>query len=306
MDEIDIKIITFLILNSRLTYRELSNHLDLSLNAVYKRLQNLIEMGIIKKFSATINAHALGAIFVFIFGKSNAQDMNKVIADLRQNKRTATLIITSRNYLYVGAFLRDVHELGDYGSFVSRIAELQSPVIGLRDGSYYSSPVQFIYPKSSTLNIDKLDLAIIRTMHNDSRKSISEIADDVNSTPNTVRRRLKRLVNEGLIELTIEFFLEESSDFFSLVLINLRTGIDRIQAAKKISEKYQPFVLFCWTFSNLPNTLLCWVWSNNIKQLNDLLDGLKNEDTESVVTDIIRKGFFLDTWIDELIYKEKI
>ncbi len=63
-------------------------------------------------------------------------------------------------------------------------------------------------------------------------------------------------------------------------------------------------MLFCWTFANLPNTLLCWIWTNNIKQLNDLLDDLKNEEIESVITDIIRKGHFLDTWIDELLNEE--
>ncbi|MFX1277262.1 MAG: Lrp/AsnC family transcriptional regulator, partial [Promethearchaeota archaeon] len=199
-----------------------------------------------------------------------------------------------------------VHEMGDYTSFVSKVADIQSPIVGLRDGSYYSCPVDFIYPRTKSPKIDKLDLSIIRSIHNDSRKPISEIADDVRSTPNTVRRRLTRLIDEGLIELTINVFLEDTTDIYTFLLITLNPTADRVKISKQISEKHQPFVMFCWTFSNLPNTLLCWVWTNTIKQLNDLLEDLKIDEIESIETDIIRKGLFLDTWIDELLYKENI
>ena len=306
MDESDLKIILMLILNSRLTYREIADHLGLSLNAVYKRVQTLIDSGIIKRFTAKINAHAIGAVYAFTFGKSQASNMDKVILDLKQNKNTAAILLTSRNFIYIGSFLNSVHELGSYSSFVSNTAQIQSPIVGLRDGSYYVSPVEFIYPRTKSPNMDKLDLSILRTMHNDSRKPISEIADDVSSTPNTVRRRLGRLVDEGLIELTIDVYLEESNDIFSFMLVNLSPTADRIKMAKYISEKFQPFVMFCWTFSNLPNTILCWIWTKTLRELNDLLDALKIDEIESTVTDIIRRGLWLDTWIDDLLYKEDL
>jgi len=306
MDESDIKIIILLILNSRLTYREIAHHLGLSLNAIYKRVQNLIDSGVIKRFTAKINAHAIGAVYAFTFGKSKASNIEKVVSELKQNKNTAAILLTSRNYIYIGSFLRSVHELGKYSSFVTKIAELQSPIVGLRDGSYYSSPVEFIYPKTRSPNIDKLDLSIIRNIHNDSRKPISEVADDVSSTPNTIRRRLSRLIDEGLIELTIDVYLEESNDLFSFLLITLNPTADRVKVAKFISEKFQPFLMFCWTFSNLPNTLLCWIWTNNLKQLNDLIESLNIDEVESTITDIIRRGYFMDTWIDDLLYDSKI
>ncbi len=304
MDESDIKIIVTLFLNSRLTYRELGGHLGLSLNAVYKRVQNLFDAGVIKRFRARINGYAIGAFYAFIFGKSQTNNMDKVIAELKQNNNTAAILLTSRNFIYIGAFLKDVHELGDYTSFVSKIADIQSPIVGLRDGSYYSCPVKFIYPRTKNLKIDKLNLSIIRAIHKDSRKPISEIADDVSSTPNTVRRRLSRLISEGLIELTLDVFLEDTADVFTFLLINLDPSADRVEIANLINKKYQPFVMFCWTFSNLPNTLLCWVWTNTIKQLNNLIENLKAEKIDSIETDIIRKGEFFDTWIDDLLYKK--
>ena len=57
MDENDLQIIKLLIFNSRMSYREIAGHLDISLNAVYKRVQNLIELGVIRRFTAKINSY---------------------------------------------------------------------------------------------------------------------------------------------------------------------------------------------------------------------------------------------------------
>ena len=306
MDELDLKIVMLLDINSRLSYREIANHVDLSLNAVYKRVQNLIDLGVIRRFVAKINPYAIGAVYVYIFGRSNTHNMDKVILELQHNKNISQLVLTSRNFIYIGAFLRNIHELGDYSSFISNTAEIQSPIVGLRDGSYHSMPIDHIYPKSKMLNLDKLDLSIIRTLHNDSRKAISEIADDLGSTPSTIRRRLSRLIDEGVVELTVDLHLEASGDVYSILVINLKPSTDRTQYAKLISNKYKPFILTCYTFSNLPNTLLFWVWTKTIKQLNELLETIKNEEIESIITDIIQKSIFLDTWKDELLYKKEI
>jgi DNA-binding Lrp family transcriptional regulator len=156
------------------------------------------------------------------------------------------------------------------------------------------------------LNIDKLDLSIIRTLHKDSRKPISEIADDLGRSPSTIRRRLSRLINEGVVELTIDFHPEASGDLYSILVIKIKPSTDRVQFGKLLCEKYKPFLLVCYTFSNLPNTLLFWVWTKTMKQLNELLEDIKNEEIISIITDIIQQSIFLDTWKDELLFKEKI
>ncbi|MHA1265775.1 MAG: AsnC family transcriptional regulator [Candidatus Helarchaeota archaeon] len=50
MDEIDFKINLLLMINAWLSYREIANYLGLTINAVYKRVQSMIESGIIQKF----------------------------------------------------------------------------------------------------------------------------------------------------------------------------------------------------------------------------------------------------------------
>ena len=303
MDEIDLKIILLLMNNSRLSYREISDYLELSVNAIYKRVQTLIELNIIQQFTARLKPYAVGAPYIFIFGQSNSQDLDLITSNLAENDNTWQIIFSSRNYLYIGGVLENIHQLDTFSSFVSKAAEIQSPKIGLLSGVQYNSPVPYIVPKSKNLSYDKLDLEIIRALHKDSRKPISEIADDVVSTPNTVRRRLTRMIEEGIIDLSINFNPEEASDIFALFQIELNTSVDKIEFASYLNKKYDPNLFYCWTFSNLPNLVLCWIWSNSMKELTQLVDDIKKENIESVMYDIMSKVRYFDTWKEKLLYR---
>ncbi|MFX1378722.1 MAG: Lrp/AsnC family transcriptional regulator [Promethearchaeota archaeon] len=303
MDEIDLKIILLLMNNSRLAYREISDHLGLSVNAVYKRVQSLIDLRIIQKFAARLKPYAINAIYAFIFGQSNTQNIDKPILELGKHDNTWQIILSSRNYVYIGAMLENIHQLDEYSSYVSQIIGIQSPKVGLLSGVQYTSPVPYIVPKSRAMNYDKLDLEIIRSLYKDSRKPVSEIADEINSTANTIRRHLSRMIEEGIIELSIDFNPEDSNDIFALFQITLNPSIDKNEFAKHLNEKYDPNLFYCWTFSNLPNLIICWVWANTMKELTELVENIKQENIDSIVFDIMFKVFYFETWKEKLLFK---
>jgi DNA-binding Lrp family transcriptional regulator len=303
MDEIDLKIILLLMNNSRLTYREISDHLALSVNAVYKRIQGLIDLKVIQKFTANLKSYAINAIYTFIFGQANAQDIDNAILELGNHENTWQIILSSRNYVYIGSMLENIHQLDEYSSFISQIARIQSPSIGLLSGVHYTASIPYIVPKSRAINYDKLDLEIIRSLHNDSRKPISEVADEVNSTSNTIRRRLSRMIEEGIIDLSIEFNPEDSNDVFAVFQITVNSSVDKNEIAHFLNEKYYPNLFYCWTFSNLPNIILCWVWVNTMKELTELAENIKKEKIDSLIFDIMYKVYYFETWKEKLLYK---
>ncbi|MFX1572257.1 MAG: winged helix-turn-helix transcriptional regulator [Promethearchaeota archaeon] len=303
MDEIDLKIILLLFNNSRLTYREISDYLGLSVNAVYKRVQFLIDLRIIEKFAARLKPYAINAIYSFIFGQSNAQNIDQAISILGEHDNTWQIILSSRNYMYIGAMLENIHQLDEYSSFVSQNAEIQTPQVGLLSGVAYNIPIPYIVPKSRSMNYDNLDLDIIRALHNDSRKPISEVADEVKSTSNTIRRRLTRMIEEGIIELSIDFNPEASNDIFATFQINVNPSVDKNKIAQFLNEKYHPNLFFCWTFSNLPNIILCWVWANTLKELTELVENVKLENIDSIIFDIMYKVYYFETWKEKILYK---
>ena len=303
MDEIDLTIILFLMNNSRLTYREISDHLGLSVNAIYKRVQTLIDIGTIEKFTARLKPYAINAIYTFIFGQSSTLDIEKTVKELGKHANTWQIILSSRNYIYIGAMLENIHQLDDYSSFISKIAQIQSPNIGLLSGVNYIAPIPYIVPKTSVSNFDKFDLEIIRALHKDSRKPISEIAEDVNSTPNTIRRRLGRLIQEGVIDLSINFNPEGSNDTFAVFQIITKPSVDKNQFSKFLNDKYHPNIFYCWTFSNLPNLIHCWIWTNSMKELTELIENVKKEKIDSLVFDIMYKVYYFDTWKESMLYE---
>lgn len=62
------------------------------------------------------------------------------------------------------------------------------------------------------MELDSTDIKILEMLQADGRKSYSEIADEVKRTEVTVRRRVRRLTNEGVIKR------------FTVVLDRMKTG----------------------------------------------------------------------------------
>ncbi len=74
--------------NSRLAYSELAEKMGLSVNAVHKRIQTLIEQGVICKFTAKVSLLGAGAIIVFVYGQSTAGTFQG-LAEKIKSKTTA-------------------------------------------------------------------------------------------------------------------------------------------------------------------------------------------------------------------------
>jgi DNA-binding Lrp family transcriptional regulator len=66
VDKTDIILCQLLMANSRLSYRELAGKLDLSVTAIHNRIQSLIDLGIIRKFTAGPSIFAHNAIHVLV------------------------------------------------------------------------------------------------------------------------------------------------------------------------------------------------------------------------------------------------
>ena len=109
------------------------------------------------------------------------------------------------------------------------------------------------------------------------------------------------MIEEGIIDLSINFNPEDSNDIFALFRITINTSMDKIEFSKHLNEKYHPNLFYCWTFSNQPNLILCWVWANTMKEMTDLVEDLKKEKIESIVFDIMYKVYYFDTWKEKFL-----
>lgn len=79
LDETDIKILRMLQVNSRLTTKEISQQIHLSVTPTYERQRRLERLGYIKGYVAVLDANMLGRGFM-VFCNISMRQINKEIA----------------------------------------------------------------------------------------------------------------------------------------------------------------------------------------------------------------------------------
>ena len=298
MDKTDIILCQLLLANSRLSYRELSEKLDLSVTAVHNRIQSLIDVGIIRKFTAGLSIFAQNAIHVFIFGNSKTLSVSNLKSKLEKQGSIYWLAVGGGNVLYIGAYLKSLGDLEPLIRFVKEAAEMTEPTVGLT-----GSPVP-AFLKNAKINPDnklcELDYKIIRSLQNDSRKATSIVAEELGVSTKTVRRRLTRMINNYLIQFSIEWYPDASNDIMSIFHVNIKDDANS-NAANLILQKHYPNTIFYWSFTNIPGSYVFMVWTPTTKELKDIRESMEQESAvRSVAPNMIYTGYIFKNWRDEI------
>ena len=199
MDDVDFRLCGMLILNSRISYRDLSDRLGLSLQAVHRRIQVMQAQGVIRGFTAGLSFSYLNAAVAYLFGISEAKSMDRVAHTLSQDDRTYVVLVTGRNRLSIGAVLRDHSELEDYVEFAKREARLTDLTIGLMSMTQVGAERTAVADREASLTT--LDYRIVRALKDDSRRPVEDIAAELRISAATARRRLSRLMDLSLIHI---------------------------------------------------------------------------------------------------------
>jgi DNA-binding Lrp family transcriptional regulator len=206
---------------------------------------------IITAYNARPSILALNYLAVVIFGTSNAISIDAVCKELGQHESIISIAIASGKFLYISAFLRNISELLDYGSYVSRAAEISDPTIGIVNVPYES------FPKPLT----NIDYKILKSLNRDARKPIIDIADDVGLSTKTVRKRLNRMIENNLASFSIEWAPLSKDSFVSVFHIELNVGTDMNSTIKYLYNKHSQNIVVCESFSNIPNLVLLEIWT---------------------------------------------
>ena len=204
MDIIDLQIVKLLLANCRITYRDIGQILGLSVNAVYKRVQNMIETGVIRAFTAKPSLIGLKAVNVLVFGQSKGANLNDISKELGNHESIYFVGNAGGNFLYIDGYLREMSELNDYTAYVYRIANLNDFTTCIKELPYRINPEV----------LTKTDYQILRVLGNDAKRSITDLADNIGISAKTIRKRIKRMMEYNLVELSINFAIFKISNWF--------------------------------------------------------------------------------------------
>ena len=298
LDEIDIKLCELLLINSRLSYDELAGKLGLSINAVHKRVKNLLDLRIIRAFVARPSLIALGAITVWIYGRCESKQLHDTHLRLSRNDCTYWVGYSGGDFLYAGGYLRDMSDLDSYATIVIDETKMKDPTIGI---------MPTLPKRNETQKLDHLDYEIISSLHRDSRKSLADVSSELHLTARTIRNRLDKMIERQTIDLTIDWYPDASNDIFSVLHLGLTTGEGKMAFSSQLLEDFSPNLLFPIFFVNIPNQLTYFVWTNTMKQLEDLRSRIAlTKGIESVTLNVLQIGYSFDTWRDKFPLGEKV
>jgi DNA-binding Lrp family transcriptional regulator len=290
MDAKDLQIVKALLKNCRTTYREMAEILDLSINAVYKRVQNMLDSGLILGFTAKPSLIALNGLEILIFGRSKAKNLDELSHKLGEDDRVYFVGLAAGNLIYIGGYLRNISELHDYTTFITQKAQLDELTTCIKKVPYRISPEK----------LTSLDYKILKGLKDDARRAVSDLAEEVRVSPKTTRKRIKKMIDYNLIDFSINFAPQMTTSNFHIYLS--KKG-DYNKKYKRIESKYSDYILYLQQFSNIPNFIMMTALTNTNQEAAKLHNSLQREGFEWLEHNILYNGYFFGTWRDELYRK---
>ncbi len=212
MDEIDKGILFGLLQNCRIPYRSLAQQFNMTANGVKKRIQNLVDAGVIAQFTAELTpAMVDGENFlaiVFTDGKEDEDALLHVIGSHILVREVG--ILSGSAYMAMGTHTGS-ESLRDLGSFLRGIENVKSVEL-------HSLVKDALHGRRTDLS--KLQLRVLHCLVKNPRMSTKMISEITGLTVRRTRIIIQKLVESGSISLGIRWNLSAGDGFVFLLKIN--------------------------------------------------------------------------------------
>lgn len=299
MDEKDVRLCQLLFINSRMPVRDIADALGITVQAAHRRLQVLVESGVIKKFTANISLSHLNIVQGYFSGRSKINDPDKIIEALASSDRSYLAIFTSGGHVFFQAFLKGMDDLEDYLDLIRNRVMITDPVVT------YGGRTQFgegdLKPKTEG-ELSRSDYRIIKALHEDSRKTVADISDEIGISQKTVKKRLDEMMDKRLIEFSIQWEPGASVGVPSMTFVKLHGGRDKVGMKRWLMDRFGPRILMAGTYLDLPDNLMIMGWAPTIMKHNEVLDALNShEDVDKVTSHLTTRGHYFRSWRDTLL-----
>lgn len=306
MDSIDFGLCMMLVVNSRIPYRELAEIFNMSTNSIHKRIKSMVDLGVIQNFNTKIGmVNFPNALSVLLFGTTEKENKADLLQNLGNYESIYNVTQASGDLYYIHSYIKHFNELDPLLSFVKQKGEINNLEIGLVSFSpvpntpLHESKTENL-EELGDINLSNMDYLIINALKNNSRKSVTDVSDEVGVSTKTVRRHLSRLEDKKLIDYSIDWYPDKSAVVISIIILKLdpKSEVDKSVMMIELRKKLGPAILFTWNFVNLPNQILVCVWTHTMKELQEIETSLLSQNFASVKVTILVNGKMFPIWRD--------
>jgi DNA-binding Lrp family transcriptional regulator len=300
MDETDLRICGLLNTNSRVPFRDLAEALGMSVQSVHKRVKALTDAGVLRAFTANLSMKFLGAVPAGISGHTEADSADDMARGLGKDD-SSVIVHVSGDFLSVMVLLRSIGDMDRYVEFMRREARVVAPSIFLPSAMGFSRLDRQNAPMED-VSLTPMDYRIILSLHRDSRKELVDVANELGVSAKTVKRRLTRMTDAGAVEFGTEFDLGAQSGISSLMVMDVKPGVDRGRLLGQMRDRLGPRVIFMGTYSNVPSGLFAFIWSATMKEQRETEAYFREDPAVAAFKGyLIQNKYQFATWRERLL-----
>ena len=198
LDSVDKKILWELDAYCRVSYESLSQKLNLSANAIRKRIEKLIDDGVIIRFMIIPHNALLDVDFISIIVYTDGGENQNNLIQLMGNHPVVHHVSPIATTVG-GAY----HLFGQYSSnqMLSELGQFLNGFGSVAQVKQY--PV--LFPKGQKRSLSKTELKVLACLIDDPRKSISDVAQCANLTARTTRKVIHQFHEDRLVRFTVRW-----------------------------------------------------------------------------------------------------
>jgi DNA-binding Lrp family transcriptional regulator len=204
--------------------------------------------------------------------------------------------------IFTQSLLRSISELEGQVEFVKNAAAIPNPLpVGIEGINQVGDQTAVRAPKRS-IELTTLDYRIVNVLHRDSRRAVTDVAEELGVSAKTVTRRLDRMIDADAVEFTIQVQIGAASGTTGLILFALKPGVDKNQVRKSLNERFGNSILMLMTYSNLPDRLFFMCWAQTAIRISEMVEAVsKDKNVLGVRSYILYNAYWFDTWRDKLV-----
>ncbi|MFW9937360.1 MAG: winged helix-turn-helix transcriptional regulator [Candidatus Thorarchaeota archaeon] len=291
MDDKDLEILKLLLFDGRMSYESIAKKVKLTPYLIKKRINNLVDLGVIMKFTTNIN--------FLMFQKSVCYTLAEIREGTDQHElieRIGKLDAVTGGAISLQNKMQIIHTYSNDYEFKKNLEDLmQFKEIRNSDNFILLIPPDLDFKKKRLI---KTDWKIINSIKDNCRKTDVEIANELGISAKTVKRRLKYLRDNNIILYMIDLDTS-AADFLSYLLIVKfqRIASESFNKIMKIVKNY----FYVWRVAN-QEAFIITVFIDKLRDIDDQVREIEKVPfVKEVISFVPTKMFYFENWIDKLI-----
>ncbi|MFW9920278.1 MAG: winged helix-turn-helix transcriptional regulator [Candidatus Thorarchaeota archaeon] len=279
MDEMDKIILLSLASNARMPYQTIARKLGVSSNAVKKRVDRLVEMGVIVDFIVELSLGMFnGEMKLVLLTTDGSEDEQEFCDMLGENPMIGVVGPGSSSTYMVFATHVGSEGLSELSNFVRSQRNIE-------EVHFY--PI--LYPKGKKVHFTKSHLRVLGLLSEDARMKVEEISKRTNFAPRTVRRLINEIIESEGVRIGLMWDLN-AGDSIGFIL-RVEWHPERADASKVMQllsnfpEYYMPII------SATEPVIFATFVVSNVKDIDRIVSRIKSDPSiKNLVTYLGKKS----------------